>query len=239
MTKSSGARPVRRVLHAEDAFRVVDRAEPAPPREAPPRVALHVKRGLDVGLALVLLVALAPLLALVALVIRLDSRGPVLFAHRRLGRGGRHFDCLKFRSMRRDAEQLLFADARLRHEYVARDFKVPVHADPRVTRVGRVLRRTSLDELPQLLNVLRGEMSLVGPRPIVALEGTHYGRDLPALLSLRPGITGAWAVGGRNALGYPARAQVELQYVRDWSLGRDLRILAKTPWTVLTQRGSA
>lgn len=203
------------------------------------RLAATLKRVGEVAAALLLLVALAPLFAIVALAIRLDSRGPVLFAHRRLGRGGRHFDCLKFRSMERDAEQRLFGDARLRHEYVSKHFKVPVHADPRVTRVGRVLRRTSLDELPQLLNVVRGDMSLVGPRPIVALEATHYGDDLPELLSVRPGMTGAWAVGGRNALGYPERAQVELRYVREWSLGGDLAILAKTPWTVLTQRGTA
>lgn len=193
---------------------------------------------MDLVGALLLLVATLPLFLVAAIAIRLESRGPVLFAHRRLGKGGRHFDCLKFRSMTVEAEQQLFGDHELRHRYVSHHFKIPVQADPRITRVGKVLRKTSLDELPQLINVLRGEMSLVGPRPIVALEATHYGDDIADLLAVRPGITGAWAVGGRNAVGYPERARMELAYVRHWSIRRDLAVLVRTPWTVLSQRGT-
>lgn len=241
MTVKSGAKRNLRVLQGEASLAIVrgDGAAPSPLAEKLTPGRAVIKRLLDVSGAVVLLALALPLFLLVAIAIRLESRGPVFFAHRRLGRGGRHFDCLKFRSMREDAEQVLFGDRRLRHEYVSGHFKVPVHADPRITRVGRWLRRSSVDELPQLLNVLRGEMSLVGPRPIVALEATHYGDALGELLSVRPGLTGAWAVGGRNALGYPDRAAVELGYVRSWSLARDLRILARTPWTVVSRRGAS
>lgn len=197
-----------------------------------------VKRVFDLAGGLVGIILLAPLFAIVAIAIKLDSPGPVFFAHRRLGREGRHFDCLKFRTMHVDAERRVFENEELRHQYVSNDFKIPAHMDPRITRLGAFLRKSSIDELPQLWNVLVGEMSLVGPRPIVALEATHYGDQLPVLLSVRPGLTGLWAVQGRSKLGYPGRAEVELSYVRTRSLLTDLRILASTPWTVVTQRGA-
>lgn len=209
-----------------------------PPRSRSEGVAEVLKRLIDVAGALILLALLLPLLIAVALAIKLDSRGPVLFAHKRLGRYAAHFDCLKFRTMEVDAEHRVYHDELLRHHYVSNHFKIPSHLDPRITRIGRFLRRSSLDELPQLWNILAGEMSLVGPRPIVALEATHYGDDLGTLLSVRPGITGLWAVEGRSELGYPLRAEVELRYVRARSLATDLEILARTPWTVLTQRGT-
>lgn len=201
-------------------------------------IADALKRMIDFVGALALLAVLAPLLFLVAIAIKLDSRGPVLFAHRRLGRWGRHFDCLKFRTMETGAEHRVFQDESLRHHYVSNHFKIPLNLDPRVTRLGRFLRRSSLDELPQLWNVLVGDMSLVGPRPIVALEATHYGDQLDTLLSVRPGITGHWAVSGRSSVGYPDRVEVELEYVRTRSVLTDLAIMAKTPWTVVTQRGA-
>ena len=168
----------------------------------------------------------------------MDSPGPVLFAHRRLGRSGRFFDCLKFRSMRVDAERVLRDDETLQDWYVRNHFKIPTHLDRRVTRLGRFLRLTSLDELPQLINVIRGDMALVGPRPIVESEGRHYGEQLAELLSIRPGLSGAWAVQGRSRVGYPQRVDIELQYVRSWTLRNDAAILLRTPWVVLTQRGS-
>jgi len=198
----------------------------------------HAKRAIDVGGAALLLIVTLPFVAVLALAIKIDSPGPVLFAHRRLGRGGRHFDCLKFRSMCSDAERLLHADERLRHDYVSNHFKIPTDCDPRITRLGRFLRKSSLDELPQLWNILRGEMSLVGPRPIVPLESTHYGERLPMLLAVRPGLTGPWAVQGRSRVGYPRRADIELEYARSWTFSQDLRILARTPWAVFTQRGA-
>ncbi|MEX2179204.1 MAG: sugar transferase [Gemmatimonadaceae bacterium] len=212
---------------------------PAPPGPTRPRrLSNFLKRAIDVAGAAALLVLLAPAFLLIAVAIRADSPGPAFFVHRRLGRGGRHFGCLKFRTMVRDAESRVFRDAALRQQYVRSHFKIAAELDPRITRVGRFLRRSSLDELPQLWNVLLGHMSLVGPRPIVALEATHYGADLDALLSVRPGITGSWAVAGRSEVGYPARAQLELRYIRERSLAGDLLILLKTPWTVLTRRGA-
>lgn len=197
-----------------------------------------IKRVIDFVGAIALVIALLPLLLLVSIVIKLDSPGQVLFAHRRLGRHGRHFDCLKFRTMVMDAEHRVFEDEHLRHQYVSNHFKIPSALDPRITRLGRLLRRSSLDELPQLWNVIKGDMALVGPRPIVALEATHYGDQLDVLLSVRPGLTGRWAVEGRSRVGYPARVAVELAYVRERSVLLDLAILVKTPWAVVTQRGA-
>src|SRR5262249_48681344 len=142
---------------------------------AAPRWRAAIKRALDVLGALVLIVLTAPLLAALAVAIKLDSPGTALFAHRRLGRDGRRFRCLKFRSMCVEAESMLQSDERLRRHYVANAFKIPTDSDPRCTRLGRFLRKSSLDELPQLFNVLKGDMALVGPRPIVPLEATHYG----------------------------------------------------------------
>ena len=208
------------------------------PESQPTRLADVAKRTMDILGACIGIIVLMPLFAVVAIAIKINSPGSVFFAHRRLGRDGRHFDCLKFRTMQVDAEHHVYQNEELRHHYVSNHFKIPTHLDPRITTVGRFLRKSSLDELPQLWNVLRGEMSLVGPRPIVALEATHYGDNLTELLSVRPGLTGLWAVEGRSQLGYPLRAEVELRYVRTRTLGTDMAILARTPWTVITQRGT-
>ena len=199
---------------------------------------LFAKRALDLVVSSLMLVALAPVMIAVALAVRLDSPGPIVFGQRRLGRHGRVFRCFKFRSMRRDAEEVLRADPALYAEYVRNDYKLAPDRDTRITRVGRFLRRSSLDELPQLWNVLRGEMSLVGPRPIVLDELQHYGREQPLFLSLPPGVTGAWQVNGRSSVAYPDRAAVELEYVRKWNLGSDLRILFQTVPAVFAQRGA-
>jgi exopolysaccharide biosynthesis polyprenyl glycosylphosphotransferase len=199
---------------------------------------LTLKRILDVVGSSLGLVALAPLFGLIAIAIKLDSRGPVIFAHPRLGLNGRRIKCYKFRSMHADAEGRLRSDPVLYSRYVTNNYKLPEAADPRLTRVGRFLRKSSLDELPQLLNVLTGEMSLVGPRPIVLAELAEYGRGKAAFLSLKPGITGAWQISGRSRVGYPDRAQIELDYVRTWSLGRDLRIILRTLPAVLAARGA-
>jgi Sugar transferases involved in lipopolysaccharide synthesis len=148
------------------------------------------------------------------------------------------FSCYKFRSMYADAEERLQEDEVLYQQYLEHDYKLPATIDTRITRVGRFLRRTSLDELPQLWNVLKGDMSLVGPRPIIPDEIHHYNGEAPLLLCLKPGITGAWQVSGRSNLQYPERATVELEYVERWSLLRDLGILLRTIPTVLHQRGA-
>lgn len=194
------------------------------------RSAFHrlVKRSIDVCGAVVGILLAAPFALPIAVAVRWDSRGPVFFRHRRVGRGGVEFPVLKFRTMVADAEAWLGRDPDLARLYRENDFRLPDEIDPRLTRVGRFLRRTSLDELPQFWNVLIGEMSLVGPRPIEAAELEHYAGSERLLLSVRPGITGLWAVTGRHGLFHPKRAEIELHYVRSWSLAGDLRILLRT-----------
>ena len=199
---------------------------------------LFVKRALDIVGGAVILVLLSPLLAIIAALVVLDSKGPALFCQRRLGRFGRPIRCLKFRSMHVDAEATLLADPVLFRQYVEHDYKLPASIDTRITRLGHFLRRTSLDELPQLWNVLKGDMSLVGPRPIVPDEIHHYNGEGPLLLSVKPGMTGAWQVMGRSAVAYPARVGVELDYVEGWSLWRDVAILLRTIPAVLGGRGA-
>lgn len=187
-----------------------------------------LKRVGDIVISATLLIALAPIFAVIALAIAFESRGPVFFRHWRVGRNRIGFHCLKFRTMQLDAEERLRRDPTLWATYRENGFRIPDDEDPRVTRLGRLLRRTSLDELPQLINVLRGDMSLIGPRPIVHEELEHYAGSERLLLSVRPGITGLWAVSGRHRLAYPERAAVELGYVRTWSLLGDIGIAVRT-----------
>jgi exopolysaccharide production protein ExoY len=192
-------------------------------------LALAAKRGMDITGALVGIVVSAPVMLVLAALIRLESKGWPFFLHTRVTRDGHRFGCLKLRTMHADAEAQLEADDALYDNYVRNNYKIPEDQDPRVTRLGRFLRRTSLDEVPQFWNVLVGEMSLIGPRPLVPSELEHYtGARQRLLLSMRPGLTGAWAVSGRHAVGYPERSEIELGYVRRWSLRGDLRVLVRT-----------
>ena len=186
------------------------------------------KRLIDVVVAGIGIVLCAPLMAVLAALIRLESPGSPVFRHERIGYRGKRFLCLKLRTMRSDAEARLRADPQMYEEYRRHHFKIPDDRDPRVTRFGRFLRQTSLDELPQLWNVLVGQMSLVGPRPVVEEELGLYEEKQEVVLSVRPGITGAWAVNGRQLLGYPERCAIELAYARQWTVSGDLRILART-----------
>ncbi len=196
------------------------------------------KRTLDVLVSLAAIVLLAPVGLAIALAIRLDSPGPAIFRQKRLGLGGRSFRLWKYRSMRMDAEEVLKADPFLYRRYVENDYKLAPEEDPRVTRVGSFLRRMSLDELPQLVNVVLGDMSLVGPRPVVPDEIEHYGAEARVLLAVKPGLTGHWQVSGRSDVAYPERAQLDIDYINNWGLGRDLRILAGTVSAVLKRRGA-
>jgi len=197
------------------------------------------KRAFDVTVAAISLVVLAPLFLLVALAVKLHDGGPVLFRQTRLGRGGRHFRIAKFRTMVVDAEARLEANADLHARYMGNGFKLNLADDVRISRLGRFLRASSLDELPQLLNVLRGDMSLVGPRPIVQPELCHYTSRgaAEAYLKARPGVTGLWQVSGRNRLGYDDRVQLDLVYLASSSLANDVRILLRTPLAVLRRDG--
>jgi len=197
-----------------------------------------LKRTVDVVVTSVAIVLLAPVGLAITLAIRYGTPGPAIFRQERLGLGGRAFRLWKFRSMRADAEAILKADPFLYRRYVENDYKLSPDEDPRVTRVGRFLRRTSLDELPQLFNVLLGDMSLVGPRPVVPAEIEHYGEDARVFLAVKPGLTGLWQVNGRSDVPYPERAQLDIDYINSWSLGKDLAILAATASAVLRRRGA-
>jgi len=197
-----------------------------------------IRRALDVVGAATLLVVLAPLFAIVAALVALRMGRPIIHSQQRIGRFGTLFSLYKFRSMVAGADDLLRQSPELYARYVASNFKVPVEEDARITPLGRLLRRASLDELPQLWNVLRGDMSLVGPRAIVPDELASYGDYARMLLRVKPGLTGLWQVSGRSTIGYPERARIDLQYVGRRSLREDLRILLRTLPAVLRQRGA-
>ena len=203
--------------------------------------AVRVKRILDILFAALLLIALSPLMLAVALLIRCREGGPLLVRQTRIGRYGRPFPCFKFRTMVVDADRVL-ADHLARDPLAGAEWASlrKLRSDPRVTAIGGILRRTSIDELPQLLNVLRGEMSLVGPRPVVQVElDTHYfGEAGEMYRAVRPGLTGLWQVSGRSDLSYRDRVRLDMEYVRSYSLAVDLRILLRTPLAVLRARGA-
>ncbi|MEL6562802.1 MAG: sugar transferase [Pseudomonadota bacterium] len=195
------------------------------------------KRLFDIFLSILLLPILLPIIAILYIVVRSDG-GPGFFGHSRVGRNGRMFKCWKVRTMVVDAQErldaLLASDAQARAEW-DRDRKL--RNDPRVTRVGNFLRKSSLDELPQIFNVLKGEMSLVGPRPITEAELERYGAQQAVYLAMRPGVTGLWQVSGRNEVTYNERVSMDSTYYNSVSLGTDLRILAKTADAVLSKTG--
>jgi lipopolysaccharide/colanic/teichoic acid biosynthesis glycosyltransferase len=203
-------------------------------RESASRAAQAVKRALDVLLAALALLVLAPLLVAIAVAIRVDSRGAPIFRQTRVGRSGRTFRMWKFRTMVADAERLreaLWAQS-LDPHWLA------LEHDPRITRVGRLLRHVSLDELPQLVNVLRGDMSLVGPRPLIPDEHARVPGWAARRGEVRPGITGLWQVSGRTSLSFEEMLQLDCQYVTGWSLIADLSALARTIPAVVTARGA-
>jgi lipopolysaccharide/colanic/teichoic acid biosynthesis glycosyltransferase len=197
------------------------------------RKQLLLKRALDVLGATVLILLLSPLFVVLGLLVALEG-WPLIYRRRVLGRGG-EFDAYKFRSMRKDADTVLAASPALKQEF-ERNFKLK--EDPRTTAVGRVLRKLSLDELPQLFNVLKGQMSLVGPRMICQAELEKYGSYKHLLLTVKPGLTGYWQVNGRQEVNYEERVKMDLHYINNWSLAMDLKILFKTPYAVLKRKGA-
>jgi exopolysaccharide biosynthesis polyprenyl glycosylphosphotransferase len=206
----------------------------APPLNKASRMA---KRALDVLISAAILVCLSPILLVVAIAIKLDSRGPVFFRQVRAGRGDTEFRLIKFRSMYKDAEQRKLDFEKENEATDGVMFKIK--KDPRITRVGGILRRSSLDEIPQLINVLKGEMSLVGPRPLILKESRHATDSwLARRLDLRPGITGLWQVSGRSDLPFQEMVRFDYQYVSGWSLARDIEILLATIPVVLSGRGA-
>ena len=199
----------------------------------------RIKRAFDLLLASLLLVMALPFALVIALAIVLETRGPVFFSHQRIGRHRRRFRLWKFRSMVADSDLVLSRylerNPSLLAEWRAtRKLKI----DPRVTRVGRLLRRSSLDELPQFWNVLRGDMSMVGPRPIVEEETAKYGPALDLYLQVKPGLTGLWQVSGRNDTSYRQRTALDSAYIQNWTLWTDLAVLLKTVRVVLYGHGA-
>jgi len=203
------------------------------------RVKRVQKQVLDTLLSALAFAALSPLFVAIPVVIKLTSRGPVFYRQKRLGKGGREFRVWKFRSMHVDADErlrrLLESEPSAAEEW-RRSFKL--RDDPRVTPFGRFLRRTSLDELPQLFNVLAGEMALIGPRPIVEAEVGYYGESYKAFSSVKPGITGLWQVSGRSDTDYSRRVALDVSYVMNWSPWMDVWILVRTVYAVLCMRGA-
>ena len=188
----------------------------------------------DLLFSLLFLIAFSPLFLIICLLIKLSSRGPIFFLQKRIGRNNIPFKCIKFRTMYPEAkdilENLLLQDSDFKKEF---EETHKIKNDPRITTIGKLLRKTSLDELPQFINVLRGEMSIIGPRPIVKDEKKKYGKNLKKILLIKPGITGLWQVSGRNNLTYKRRVKLDLNYVENYNLLMDLRILLRTFGVIL------
>lgn len=200
------------------------------------KVYIKIKRVIDVILASVALILLSPLFAIIAIAIKIDSKGPVFFAHKRIGKNGKIIKLYKFRSMVINAEELIksFTPEQMR-EY-KENYKLT--NDPRITKVGKFLRKTSLDELPQLINIINGDLSIIGPRPVVAYELEKYGVNKDKFLSVTPGLTGYWAANGRSNTTYEQRMEMELYYIDNLSLKMDIKVFFKTILSVLKKEGA-
>jgi lipopolysaccharide/colanic/teichoic acid biosynthesis glycosyltransferase len=198
-----------------------------------------LKRIIDIILSATALVVGSPLLLGVWVAIRVSSPGPAVFSHRRIGAGGVYFNCFKFRTMVQNADELL-EDVLTVHPDLREEYALThkLKDDPRVTRIGNMLRKTSLDEFPQFWNVLKGDMSIVGPRPIVTAEVERYGHWLPLILELRPGITGLWQVSGRNDTTYAERIALDRRYVLTRNIATDFSIMLKTPSVMIKRNGA-
>ena len=195
-----------------------------------------IKRVFDIIFSLIGLVLLSPIFLIISIIIKLDSKGPVFFVHSRIGEKGKPIGIYKFRTMVNNAEDLIKSFTPEQKEEFERSYKL--ENDPRITKVGDFLRKTSLDELPQILNILKGELSIIGPRPIVQSELDKYEDNKDKFLSVRPGLTGYWAANGRSDTSYEERMQMELYYVDNMSFKLDVKIFFKTIFAVLKKEGA-
>lgn len=200
---------------------------------------LIIKRLIDILFVILVSPIFIPLMLILTLIVKVSSKGPVFYGHKRVGKNGKEFKCWKFRSMVVNADQMLDklfeTNPELKAEW-AKDCKL--ENDPRVTKIGKFLRKTSLDELPQILNILTGEMSLVGPRPVTEPELAKYGKYRDYVLSVSPGLTGMWQVSGRSDTGYEERIMYDSYYIQNWSISLDIWILIKTIWVVIKGKGA-
>lgn len=197
-----------------------------------------LKRGFDIGTSSLALVGLSPLFLIISIIVKKQDHGPAFYKQIRIGKNGKPFGMYKFRSMRMNAEEELKKDSDLYKKYVAAGYKLPEGEDPRITKIGRWLRKTSLDELPQFYNVLKGQMSMVGPRPVIKEELKEYGTNKSKLLSVKPGAFGLWQASGRSNITYPERCNVELEYIDKASVSYDLKIFFKTIKSIIKKDGA-
>lgn len=200
------------------------------------KVYIKIKRVIDVILASVALILLSPLFAIIAIAIKIDSKGPVFFAHKRIGKNGNIIKLYKFRSMVINAEELIKSFTPEQMKEYKENYKLT--NDPRITKVGKFLRKTSLDELPQLINIINGDLSIIGPRPVIADELEKYGTNKDKFLSVTPGLTGYWAANGRSNTTYEQRIEMELYYIDNLSLKMDIKVFFKTILSVLKKEGA-
>lgn len=200
------------------------------------KVYIKVKRVIDVILASIALILLSPAFAIISIAIKIDSKGPVFFAHKRIGKNGRIIKLYKFRSMVINAEELIKSFTPEQMKEYKENYKLT--NDPRITKVGKFLRKTSLDELPQLINIINGDLSIIGPRPVVADELEKYGVNKDKFLSVTPGLTGYWAANGRSNTTYEQRMEMELYYIDNLSLKMDIKVFFKTILSVVKKEGA-
>ncbi|MEI5937595.1 sugar transferase [Bacillus sp. RA(2023)] len=205
----------------------------------PSGIYLCLKRVMDLSGAIVGLIIFSPIFLLISILYMIgDNKGPVFFKQIRMGKNGEEFYIYKFRSMIVNAEEKLRGNEVLYKKYIDNNYKLEPSEDPRITKVGQFLRKTSLDELPQFLNVLKGDMSLVGPRPVVQEELIEYGKRKDEFLSVKPGLTGYWQVSGRSDVGYPERVELELHYIYNCSILFDMKIIFLTMVHVIMRKGA-
>ncbi|UYP06687.1 sugar transferase [Priestia megaterium] len=197
------------------------------------------KRFIDLSIAIIALLITIPVFLCISIAYMFgENKGPVFFKQLRVGKDGKEFYMYKFRSMIINAEQILRENKGLYQKYLANNYKLEPDEDPRITNLGRFLRKTSLDELPQLLNVIKGEMSLVGPRPVIGEELQEYAERLPDFLSVKPGVTGYWQICGRSEVGYPERAHLEFYYIDNQGIKMDSNVILKTIILVVSRKGA-
>lgn len=202
-------------------------------RQSPYR---YIKRFMDVILATIALVVLSPIFLIIAIAIKIESKGPVFFKHARIGKNGKIIKLYKFRSMVINAEELIKSFTPEQMKEYKENYKLT--NDPRITKIGKFLRKTSLDELPQLLNIIKGDLSIIGPRPVVTDELEKYGANTEKFLSVTPGLTGYWAANGRSCTTYEQRMQMELYYIDNLSLKMDVKVFFKTIEAVIKREGA-
>ncbi len=202
-------------------------------RQSPYR---YIKRFMDVILATIALVVLSPIFLIIAIAIKIESKGPVFFKHTRIGKNGKIIKLYKFRSMVINAEELIKSFTPEQMKEYKENYKLT--NDPRITKIGKFLRKTSLDELPQLLNIIKGDLSIIGPRPVVTDELEKYGANTEKFLSVTPGLTGYWAANGRSCTTYEQRMQMELYYIDNLSLKMDVKVFFKTIEAVIKREGA-